>query len=107
MTIKHKNRWVRTPRVGTKANEIFRALLNGISSRDLPNLGFTQVQLHREVRRLSDECGFDVRSFLGAPDGRHSGARGSRKQSTIYKIVGRVKWNGGYVSFTEKYANDQ
>lgn len=107
MTVKHKTRWARTPRVGTKTNEIFRALLKGISSRDIDSLGINRSNLSQTIRRLSDDCGFDVRQFRGAPDGKHTGTRGSKTRPTIYKIVGRVKWNGGYVSFTEKYADEQ
>lgn len=98
--VKHRNGWGRTPREGTIRNEIFRTLLRpqGLSSYEARIL-FGAGNLSGTIDYLRDFCGFDVRSF--ADKSRHYSTRAGRKAKcpVIYKIVGRHKWNGGYVSF--------
>ena len=92
--IRHSTRWGRTPRVGTSRNFVFRLLLRrqGVTAEESR---MTYRNFQSSMARFRDECGFDIRSYGYNP--------------TIYKIVGREKWGGGYVSFVrlESYEDVQ
>ena len=96
---KMRSGWGSTPRQGTKKNALFRDLLRpqGLSSleaREKYGRAYCST-----INSLRDFCGFDIRSFLDR--GRQYQTMNGRacKHPVIYKIVGRQKWNGGYVSF--------
>lgn len=54
--------------------------------------------------RLRDECGFDIRATLDLKNK----PKGKGRTPYVYRIVGRYKWNGGYVSFInpDDYADE-
>jgi hypothetical protein len=100
-----KNRFSRTPRVGTVANDVFRALLKGLRSDEaFVRWGKNYSQY---VNKLDHQCGFDVRRIPTKLIGNYAHTRG-RKHPSLIMIVGRYKWNGGYVSFInpEKVCED-
>ena len=91
---KMRSKWGRVPRRGTKANDFFRLLLREkgalLSDYDGPPVGAASV-----INSLRDNCGFDIRAVGSIPRGK--GLCGARRK--IYRIVGRSKWDAGYVSF--------
>lgn len=100
MPVKHRNRWSRTPREGSIKNRIFRALLReeGLNSMEATEQ-FGEGNLQNTINALRDFCGFDIRCFTDKSR-FYTTAEGRKvKHPVIYKIVGRQKWSGGYVSF--------
>lgn len=96
---KMRKGWSSTPRAGTKKNALFRDLLRpqGLSSVEAREKYGTRYASN--IDSLRDFCGFDIRSFRD-PNHQHVRADGRPcKHPVIYKIVGRQKWDGGYVSF--------
>jgi len=93
-----------SPAKGTLRREILLRMLkpSGVTARELVEIGLAKSEgvLPSISERLYADYGYDVRRFL-APNPRHNPhQRGSKRNLTVYRVVGRFKDSGGYRSFT-------
>ena len=96
------------PKRGTKSSLALELLLRdrGVSALEAIEAGATlsQSQFLRVIARLSDDCGYDIRTFPKDPNRPSPKGR----SSVVYKCVGRSEWGGAYHDYVApKYAQDE
>lgn len=91
-----KSSFGKAPAKGTKSRYALIMMLRGAKSsdiRDQYSLGPTE--LFSIVSRLRNDCGYDIRAFPPKRKGSHG------SPPSIYKCVGKMKWDGSYRSFID------
>lgn len=94
MTTKHPNRYGCSPHKGTKRRSLLLLLLRpqGATYKELEEVtGYGFGTVNNEIGTLKDQKGWDIRAFP-----LKKGFRKGRKGRLVYKVVGKLKWNGGY-----------
>ncbi len=92
----HRRKKYNTPKKGTKARRLVLALLKpkGLTLREMKNLlGFT----YSHLAHLQDFGGWDIKAFIVDNPSPIDGKRHHKVYS--YRIVGRLRFKGGYRSF--------
>jgi hypothetical protein len=75
----------------------------GATVDELVEAGIGRRQVARYIIVLTDEKGWDIRGFP-RPELRREGVA-KRKHLYVYKVVGKMRWNGTYRSFVNAEPN--
>lgn len=89
----------RAPRKGSKSRRLLMLALRpcGVLSTDARALFASKDVLGRTLATLYDECGYDIRSFPS-----RVATEGRGRPPVIYRLVGKLRWDGSYRSFIHR-----
>jgi hypothetical protein len=95
--VHHATKWGRSPAKGTLLRRLLKMLMRpeGVTAFEAFEAGINSITTYIVV--LRDQKGWDIRSFP-CPVERREMIHGTRhtKPPVVYKVVGRMRWDGGY-----------
>jgi hypothetical protein len=96
--VHHATKWGRSPAKGTLLRRMLKMLMRpeGATTFEMLEAGIPSGG-GSYMGVLRDQKGWDIRAFPCPEERREpvKGARG-RRPPVVYKVVGRMRWDGGY-----------
>jgi hypothetical protein len=98
MVARHHDKFGRTPVKGSLMRRMLKMMLRpeGATTFELIEVGLRNALIHHYTEVLRNEKGWDVRLFP-CPRYRRRSPKGY-----VYKIVGKMRWDGSYRSLITK-----
>lgn len=94
---RHKSGFSRSPRKGTTSRKILLLCLTGYTVEEMSHACRCPIRtVTKTIDRLRDDCGWDIRRFP------RSGRTLNDRRVSVFKVVGKMKWDGSYRSFIER-----